>query len=572
MHKKKFKQLYYKFFFIYTAILVFTVVVLMVYFISSNRARIFGTNLDYMKMMSEEAVSYLEECAIDVDYIKGDLYQSAAISQDLLNYLKYDEETYQIKRLDIYIASPTLKYIGFESFIEKTMETYPNIQQIDLISYSRLESTSCYRNGIKNRTTLPEHKIEEIKEEDLAGRGKFSYLKELRDSDTMESIGCMIVSFQANPFDKIQNYYSKAELSVYNIEGTAVFNSLDDYSRKELTTLEKDDEYSIKKTVKDYVIYTYIDKNQARKLPMSSFLTIFGIGVSMVILGEICINIYLQKLTGRLKYILDGMNKITTGDLTVRLKVDNNGDELDLISKNFNDMCIKLDRYIQRSYLAEIEQKNAELEVLQNQINPHFLYNTLESIRMKAICNGDKDVAKMLYSMAVIFRSQLKESDVITVIQELHYCKKYLELFEFRFKGKFTSTVICPEEFMNYPIIKFILQPVIENYFVHGIRAESEGNEIGILVESEEDALVINVIDNGRGMSDEEIRIKNIELMENKINIKKSIGLFNVNGRIKAVYGERYGVQLKRSESGGMHIILRVGMEEENDKEKSNAN
>jgi len=100
MHKKKFRQLYYKFFFTYTAILVFIVVVLMVYFISSNKARILGTNLDYMKMMSKEAVSYLEDCSKDVEYIKGDLYQSAVISEDLLNYLRYDEETYQIKRLD----------------------------------------------------------------------------------------------------------------------------------------------------------------------------------------------------------------------------------------------------------------------------------------------------------------------------------------------------------------------------------------------------------------------------------------------------------------------------------------
>lgn len=572
MHKKKFKQIYYKFFLTYTAILVFIVAVLMVYFISSNKARILGTNLNYMKMMNKEAVSYLEECSNNVEYIKGDLYQSAVISEDLLNYLRYDEENYQIKRLDKYIASPTLKYKGFESFVEKTLETYPDIKQINLVSYSRLESTSCLKDGIKNRIKLRTNKIDEIRDGDLASKGKFSFLKELRDPDTMESVGCMIVTFQAYPFDKIHSYYSMAELAVYNIEGTVVFNSLDDYSQMESIDFEKEDEYFIKKTVKDYVIYTFIDKNLARKLPMSSSLTIFGIGVSMVILGEICINIYLHKLTSRLKYILDGMNKITTGDLTVRLKVDNNGDELDLISKHFNEMCVKLDRYIQKSYLAEIEQKNAELEVMQNQINPHFLYNTLESIRMKAICNGDKDVAKMLYSMAVIYRSQLKESDVITVVQELHYCKKYLELFEFRFHGKFTSTVICPEEYMNYPIIKFILQPVIENYFIHGIRAESEGNEICILVESDEDVLVISVIDNGRGMSEEEINTKNKELIENEIDIKKSIGLFNVNGRLKAVYGEGYGVQLKRSKSGGMHIILRVGMGEENGNEKSNVN
>ncbi len=100
-------------------------------------------------------------------------------------------------------------------------------------------------------------------------------------------------------------------------------------------------------------------------------------------------------------------------------------------------MCRKLDAYIQKSYLAEIEKKNAQLQALQSQINPHFLYNTLEAIRMKAICNGDRDVGKMLYSMSVLFRSQLKDADWITIGQELDYCKQYLELFEYRYNGIF---------------------------------------------------------------------------------------------------------------------------------------
>ena len=103
------------------------------------------------------------------------------------------------------------------------------------------------------------------------------------------------------------------------------------------------------------------------------------------------------------------------------------GDELDTIADHFNDMCAKLEEYIQKSYTAEIEKKNAQMQALQSQINPHFLYNTLEAIRMRAICNNDREVGKMLYSMSVLFRSQLKENDWITVGQELDYCKQYLE-------------------------------------------------------------------------------------------------------------------------------------------------
>ena len=99
------------------------------------------------------------------------------------------------------------------------------------------------------------------------------------------------------------------------------------------------------------------------------------------------------------------MNEVTTGNLKVRLNVEHTTDELDMIAANFNNMCEELTLYIQKSYLAEIERKNAQMQALQSQINPHFLYNTLEAIRMKAICNGDREVGKMLYSMVGLFRS-----------------------------------------------------------------------------------------------------------------------------------------------------------------------
>ena len=146
-------------------------------------------------------------------------------------------------------------------------------------------------------------------------------------------------------------------------------------------------------------------------LSWSTFLAILGTGLVTAAVGIICISYYIRRLTGRVNNILGAMNQVTTGDLSVRLKYQKKGDELDMISENFNEMCSRLQLYIQKSYLAEIERKNAQMQALQSQINPHFLYNTLEAIRMKAICNGDREVGKMLYSMVTLFRSQLKEAE-----------------------------------------------------------------------------------------------------------------------------------------------------------------
>ncbi len=219
-------------------------------------------------------------------------------------------------------------------------------------------------------------------------------------------------------------------------------------------------------------------------------------------------------------------------------------------------MCINLDEHIKKRYLAEIEQKNAEMAALQSQINPHFLYNTLEAVRMKAICNGDREVGKMLYSMAVTFRAQIKEADVITLAQELHYCKKYMELFEFRYQNQFRSEIECPEEYLQVPVIKFVLQPVVENYFIHGMRMKEQDNFIRISVEKK-DSFQIIVEDNGKGMPNDEIAAKNRELEHDAMVKQSSIGIANVNRRLKAVYGDAYGIRIGKGPQGGLRVVLR---------------
>lgn len=553
------KQLYHKLFYSYTAIIVCIVGALTVYFISATKARILDTNLEYMRMTGEKAVSYLQECSDITGNIRNELYQSASILDDLLFYMREDDESYQRYRLDTYMASASLVYQGFDDFAEKSLETYPRMEQIDFLSYTKGELTSCLPEGrnIKNRVDAgePGETGNGLAEE----AGRISFVKEIRNPLTLRSEGYMRAVFEAEEFARIQEYYQRAELAVTGEDGTKIYASRD-YDVRRLSEAAPNT-YVNQNRIQGYTVYTFLDKRKASRIPFSVFITILGTGGLLLTAGEIFIHYYLKRLTRRLDYILEGMRRVTTGDLGIRLEADRNGDELDVISENFNEMCVKLDRYIQKSYLAEIEQKNAEMEVLQNQINPHFLYNTLEAVRMKAICNGDREVGRMLYSMAVIFRSQLKDDDVITVAREVYYCKQYLELFEYRYQGKFTSRVECPLELLNLPIIKFILQPVIENYFIHGIRQESEGNEIEVTVEDGGDALLIHVVDNGRGMEEEQMRLKNRELEQNRPDGKKSIGLMNVNRRLKAVYGEEYGLTLMHGKSGGMHVLLRLRRE-----------
>lgn len=560
-------QLFGKLFYRYTAITIAIVLSLVSYFIYTTKLRIKDTNLDYMRRMSGEAADYIESCAGIVNNIHSDLYQAPGVLADLLKYFKSGEEEYQKYRLDAFMSSGALDYEGFDDFAGRMMKTYPEIVSIEFISYEKLQMTEFYPN--KRIDTKGDAKVRllQLEEGRLAGQGVLSFGREIRESSTLAGVGCMIVNFKTDKLRRIYSYDSIAELFVYNQAGTVIFlsdESLDTEHFFQANVQGKADHmlsaYTAATETKGYTVYSYLDRRRAAHLPLTLFLAIVAVGIGLIILAEFLIRSYLMRLTVRLNGIIEGMNQVTCGNLEVKLSTEESGDELDVIAEHFNEMCMELKLYIQKSYLAEIEQKNAELEALQNQINPHFLYNTLEAIRMKAISNGDREVGKMLYTMSVIFRSQLKDDDIIPVVQEIHYCKKYLELFEYRYQGRFTSAVECPEELMNYPVMKFILQPIIENYFVHGIRAEQEGNLIRIWLEKEASALLIHVEDNGKGMTEEELQAKNKELSENKQTDKKSVGIVNVNCRIKAVYGDSCGVTLKKAGDRGLHVIVKVGL------------
>lgn len=562
------KQLYNKLLFIYTTILVCAIAALVVYFFNSTRNRFLEQNLNYTEMMSESAVSYLEDTKDIAEYIHEDLYKSNMELNDALHYMSDEPEHYQKYRLDVYVENKLREYKGIEKFFLNAFQAYDSLSSIILFSYERNEITEYTKDGKRYKRDGDAEFKRRLEKNDLAGENSFSYLKEIRDPETMQVKGCMILGFHNKKFEAIWRYYSHAELVVYNDAGTAVFVSSGEHEVSDI--MYADDMGTLENTLDAYVIpaqtgqyhtVSYLEKKRAAEVPVSVIVMILLVGIAVFVLGELFVRYHLRKLADRLNRILDGMSGVMKGDLEVRIPADKNGDELDVISKCFNEMCIKLDEHIKKRYLAEIEQKNAEMAALQSQINPHFLYNTLEAVRMKAICNGDREVGKMLYSLAVTFRAQIKEADVITLAQELHYSKKYLELFEFRYQNQFQALVECPEEYLQAPVIKFILQPVIENYFIHGIRKKEQDNFIRIFVEKEAEYRII-VEDNGKGMNEEELKVKNWELSNDIMKKQSSIGISNVNRRLKAVYGREYGIRLEEVKGGGLRVILKFKPEE----------
>lgn len=571
MDQKKTKYLYWKLFKTYTIVIIMIVLVLEIFFISSIKNQVKQTNQQYNQMLCNDAGSYIKDLEEVSSTIQYNLYKSEEELIDIIWYLENDINTYLEMHLNAYTQSISGVYYGMKNFVLNTMDLNSYLSNITFISYAS-KIVTVFTKSDAQSFTYSGDVTELIEKKVIINHDTITFVKDIRNPKNTENVGAMFLTYSIEGLYKICETYKNQDLLVVNQEKQVLYQSNEDIQIEQLfrgnevlttNTIERiTNKYISQCQVNELHVFAYMQKKRAKDISFLVWVSLIAIGVLLFFIGELFVHFRLIHFSRRLETLLTGMERVKKGNLKIQLEIEKekSKDELDIIGEYFNQMCKDLDTYIQRSYLAEIEQKNAEMSALQSQINPHFLYNTLESIRMKAICNGDREVGKMLYGLAVIFRSQIKEENVITIAKELHYCKKYLELFEFRYQNKFHFILECKEEWMEYAVIKFIVQPIIENYFVHGIRLKDDDNLLRILVQEEEKTMVILVEDNGMGMTQDKIKLKNEELQRDSIQTN-SIGIINVQRRIQAAYGKGYGIYLEAREERGLRVILRFPKE-----------
>lgn len=571
MDQKKTKYLYWKLFKTYTIVIIMIVLVLEIFFISSIKNQVKQTNQQYNQMLCNDAGGYIKDLEEVSSTIQYNLYKSEEELMDIIWYLENDINTYLEMHLNAYTQSISGVYYGMKNFVLNTMDLNSYLSNITFISYAS-KIVTVFTKSDAQSFTYSGDVTELIEKKVIINHDTITFVKDIRNPKNTENVGAMFLTYSIEGLYKICETYKNQNLLVVNQEKQVLYQSNEDIQIEQLfrenevlttNTIERiTNKYISQCQVNELHVFAYMPKKRAKDISFLVWVSLIAIGVLLFFIGELFVHFRLIHFSRRLETLLTGMERVKKGNLKIQLEIEKekSKDELDIIGEYFNQMCKDLDTYIQRSYLAEIEQKNAEMSALQSQINPHFLYNTLESIRMKAICNGDREVGKMLYGLAVIFRSQIKEENVITIAKELHYCKKYLELFEFRYQNKFHFILECKEEWMEYAVIKFIVQPIIENYFVHGIRLKDDDNLLRILVQEEEKTMVILVEDNGMGMTQDKIKLKNEELQRDSIQTS-SIGIINVQRRIQAAYGKGYGIYLEAREERGLRVILRFPKE-----------
>lgn len=500
-----------------------------------------------LKRSHDEAYEFLSNCDMTSRRIRTSLYQNKQQVTDVVWFLSLDEEEYLIKHLSYYTQMDDVTFQGKDSFVREALARDTSIKGLILTSTIKEKSTWFGPDGsIKN--VFFDEEERGIDTFTRTPDGDLCYTMILNDQETVKEIGYLEIIFSDEKLAEIDKRYSKVQTLVFGETGKVIYSTSGEYDQKiyELPKYHATDDIREKCT-----IVSYIEDNEYARIPFYGYAITVLSGLIVLSFGYIIVYKRVKRLSGRLDDILDAMDRAMNGDLNIELKTRHNKDELDVISENFTQMCHNLDSYIQKSYIAALEQKNAELKALQNQINPHFLYNTLEAIRMQAICNGDKETGNMLYNLAVLFRGQINGGAEIPLEKEMDFCKKYIELLQVRFANKFSYEINLPPELAHVPIIKISLQPIVENYFVHGIRLENNDNHLIISARREEnDTLAISIEDNGVGMPEEK--------MQEPLKGSSSIGLANVMRRLEAAYGKGYGVTLEKREPHGLIVTLRI--------------
>lgn len=299
----------------------------------------------------------------------------------------------------------------------------------------------------------------------------------------------------------------------------------------------------------------YSVMNSDRIFPQADTLKNFITSVAVVILlVTILLFAFLtNQLTKPLKSLVQAMQEAQAGNYDIKLNTKRR-DEIGELNSAFNYMTSETDRLVHQVYENELRMKNSELKELQAQINPHFIYNILESINWILIDKGDYETSEIIRSLAGMLRySTQNHNDQVPLKEEVNFVDSYLRIQKYRLEDKLEYSISIPEYLSEYPVPKLILQPLVENAVVHGVIPSGKKCKICITAFMDEELSII-ISDDGVGINQD--WIDNINSTQNIEDPTAHTGMINVHRRLALKFGEEYGITADRSKEGGTKITV----------------
>ena len=313
-------------------------------------------------------------------------------------------------------------------------------------------------------------------------------------------------------------------------------------------------------TMSQYIYYEVRGIQQSRAAYQTFFMNLVRfslLGMGLLLLLVIILSYYIPRsITMPITRISRVTNQVAKGNLSVRAAAES-GAEARMLSDSLNAMIDKINELLDQVTTEQIRLRKAEFELLQAQINPHFLYNTLDTIVWLAEAGDQKRVVSMVGNLSDFFRTSLNQGkDIISIREELAHVRSYLEIQQVRYQDILRYEITVPEDLYEYKIPKITIQPLVENALYHGIKNKRGQGTITVTGKSKENGFVLYVRDNGIGMTQERLKEVRAGIQKLSYTGKEIYGLYNVNERIRLNFGETYGISIESTYGEGTCVSI----------------
>ncbi|MFZ7946919.1 sensor histidine kinase [Neobacillus sp. 19] len=587
--KLRFSQnIFNKLFFISSLTIIVTVIILIVTISNYYSDVIIQKEVNINTRTLERVEDYFSAKDSDVNRAKRDFYVKGDVIDDFSFALHNGYEKYLEYRLDKFSESPSFQPTNIDTYFNAYFGQDSDINAINLQSvenpaieylliYNRLrwDKSIIANSDVLNSNSL----LAELLPRSNGDRENHRKLKDtitkkvfINNPVTLKKLGEIQIYYSTNRLDKIVKKHDRTPASfflmddegeiIYSVNKAHVPTDMIKQIKQETneTKMKWNNDHFYINTIANKGDYTYIsvipDKGWQKLTIVRG--TMWGVIIFFIIISILITYSFTYNYSRRINRIVAIIRQVEKGNLDARIPKSKREDELSKIAVNINSMLDELNNYIEEFYLLNLKQQEAELKALQAQIDPHFLFNTLEAIRMVAVVEGSKTSSKMIFHLSKLFRYSLESKDTVPLYTEIEYVNQYLKLMQFKFPNKLQVHFDIPCNVEQTLVQKLILQPIVENYFVHGFRKGQSDNELFIRATSHEEMVEISVEDNGKGMP-----IEALEKIIHHINCEEgdemeSIGLRNIHQRLKLKYGAPFGLTLKSTKDKGTIVTLLI--------------
>lgn len=508
--------------------------------------------------------------------VSDELQNEITITNNIANYISENQS--RINNIHSYLEKSPAEYsqeIIDDSYRNRDYFNWPRTSESFFVTYPALTKLSVQFDDINIASKSNRYNTSGKKIVSKHAFNSNMIYSNIISPQQDKIVGIVGTNFDQNILNKDLNRISnrtKLQLILMSQDGRILYNFADKtiskenkkqiyqvFNKKGVSGLKN---YSYKKANLDkgYIVYTFFNDTDSKKILMLRLLPLLLCGAIVLLLLISSFVAIFTRYRRQLSAIIKTTRQVSKTDLNARVTIDpGQYSDLNLLAHSINTMLDEINNYINTIYKMRIAQQDAHMKSLQAQISPHFMANTLEYIRMSALDIGARDLAKVVFSFASLLRSNVGNQVQSTIKAEVKLVKNYIFLYQVRFPDKLAYQIEIDPQINDVKIPKFTLQPIIENYFAHGVNFAEGNNAVEVKGWVEGNRVNIWVIDNGKHIEVEKLSKLNLHLQEPIIG-DKSIGLQNVYARMSN-YTHNFKMMIVNNQYGGITVKLSFDFE-----------